>query len=294
MHNAVKFSSVYHFADDTNLVYHHKNPKLLRKHMNDDLHSLFNWLCANRLSLNVSKTEFIIFRPPKGKLLNRVTLSLNGTKIFESTKIKYLGVILDNKLTWEHHIFELRKKLNRAIGMLYKLRRIKCNKRILLSLYFSIFQSHLTYGICVWGNADSSLIQKIFLCQKRAIRIVAGLEYQASTKTAFSELKLLKIEDLFKYNLASLMWDHDHGSLPSCFSNLFQNISDIHHYETRSSAAHKLSENVIIHTKSHGESMLKFQGPKTLNELKNHSFYNLSKTKKCFQARYKKCLLSFY
>ena len=51
MHNAVKFSSVYHFADDTNLVYHHKNPKLLRKHMNDDLHSLFNWLCANRPEL---------------------------------------------------------------------------------------------------------------------------------------------------------------------------------------------------------------------------------------------------
>ena len=148
--------------------------------------------------------------------------------------------------------------------MLYKLRRIKCNKRILLSLYFAIFQSHLTYGICVWGNADSSLIQKIILCQKRAIRIVAGLEFQASTKTAFSELKLLKIGDLFKFNLASLMWDHDHGSLPYCFSNLFQNISDIHHYETRSSAAHKLSENVTIHTKSHGESMLKFQGPKLL------------------------------
>ena len=294
MHKAVKFSSVFHFADDTNLVYHHKNPKLLRKHMNKDLQSLFNWLCANRLSLNVSKTEFIIFRPPKGKLLNRVTLSLNGTKLFESTKIKYLGVILDNKLTWKHHIFELRKKLNRAVGMLYKLRRIKCNKRILLSLYFSIFQSHLTYGICVWGNADSSLLQKIYLCQKRAIRNVAGLEFQASTKMVFGELKLLKLGDLFKFNLASVMWDHDHGSLPSCFSSLFKNISDIHHYETRSSAAHKLSENIIIHTKSHGESMLQFQGPKTLNELKSHSFYNFSKSKKGFQARYKKFLFSFY
>ena len=178
--------------------------------------------------------------------------------------------------------------------MLYKLRRIKCNKRILLSLYFSIFQSHLNFGICVWGNADISLLQKIFLCQKRAIRIVAGLEFQASTKTAFRELKLLRTEDLFKYNIANVMWEHDHGSLPSCFSKLFQNISDIHHFETRSSAAQKLSENVIIHTKSHGESMLKFQGPKTLNELKNHSFYNLSKTKKGFQARYKKFLLSLY
>ena len=178
--------------------------------------------------------------------------------------------------------------------MLYKLCRIKCNKRILLSLYFSIFQSHLTYGMCVWGNADFSLLQKLFLCQKRAIRIVADLEYRASTNKAFGELKLLKIDDLFKYNIAGVMWDHDHGILPTCFSNFFKNISDIHSYQSRSSAAHKLSENVIIHTKSHGESMLKFQGPKTLNELKNYSFYNLSKTKKRFQARYKEFLLDFY
>ena len=139
MHQAVKFSTVYHFADDTNLLYHHKNPKLLRKHMNADLKLLFNWLCANRLSLNVSKTEFVIFKPPKTRLHNRVTLTLNRTTIFESTKIKYLGVILDNKLSWKHHIVELSKNLNRAVGLLYKLRRIKCNKHILLSLYFQFF-----------------------------------------------------------------------------------------------------------------------------------------------------------
>ena len=292
MHRAVNFSTVYHFADDTNLVYHHKNPKLLRKHMNKDLSSLFTWLCANRLSLNVSKTEFIIFRPPKTKLPDRVTLSLNGVKIFESPKIKYLGVILDNKLSWKFHIFELRKKLNRAIGMLYKLRRIKCNKRILLSLYFSIFQSHLTYGICVWGSAESSLLDKIFLCQKRAIRIVAGLEFLAPTNDAFCDLKILPIGDLFKYNLAGVMWDHDHGSLPSCLSRFFHNVSDIHSYNTRSSSANFLSENVIIHTKSHGECLLKFIGPKILNDLKSHIFYTSSKTKKIFQARYKEFLLS--
>ena len=293
MHKAVKFSSVFHFADDTNLVYHNKNPKLLRKHMNADLRNLYSWLCANRLSLNVSKTEFIIFRPPKAKLLNRITLSLNGTKIFESTKIRYLGVILDNKLAWNHHIIELRKKLNRGIGILYKLNRIKCNKRILLSLYFSIFQSHLTYGICVWGNSDYSQLNKIFLCQKRAIRIVAGLDFKSPTNEAFKDLGILKLEDIFKYSISVVMWDQDHALLPACFSDFFKNIRDIHNHETRSYTAHKLSENVIVHTKSHGESMLKFQGPKILNELKNHTFYS-SKTKKGFLKKYKNYMLSLY
>ena len=67
--------------------------------MNDDLKLLFIWLCANRLSLNVAKTEFIIFKPPRKQLRFRITLRLNGKRLFESCKIKYLGLILDDKLT---------------------------------------------------------------------------------------------------------------------------------------------------------------------------------------------------
>ena len=59
--------------------------------MNDEIKLLYDWLCANKLSLNVGKTEFIIFRPPRIKLENRVVLKLNGKNIYEYRKIKYLG-----------------------------------------------------------------------------------------------------------------------------------------------------------------------------------------------------------
>ena len=108
-------------------------PKTLRKEVNDDLNNLFVWLCSNRLSLNVAKTEFIIFRPPRKNFSERITLKLNGGTIFESPKVKYLGIILDSRLTWKHHIFELGKKLNRAVGMLYKMRNMNCDQRILIS-----------------------------------------------------------------------------------------------------------------------------------------------------------------
>ena len=65
MNKAINNSTVYHFANDTNLLYSHKNPNTLKRIMNKDLKSLYEWLCANRLSLNVGKTEFMIFRPPK-------------------------------------------------------------------------------------------------------------------------------------------------------------------------------------------------------------------------------------
>ena len=75
--------------------------------MNEELKLIFEWLCANRLSLNVSKTEFIIFKPPRKHLDQRITLKLNGTTLFESKKIRYLGIIMDDRLTWKFHIFEL-------------------------------------------------------------------------------------------------------------------------------------------------------------------------------------------
>ena len=94
----------------------------MEKILNQELKSVFEWLCANRLSINVTKTEFIIFKPPKRPLSQRIVLKLNGKKSFESLKIKYLGIILDPFLRWNHHINELTKKLNRAIGVIYKIR----------------------------------------------------------------------------------------------------------------------------------------------------------------------------
>ena len=157
MHNAVKHSIVHHFADDTNLLCSDRNPSMLRKKMNEDLKLIFEWLCANRLSLNVSKTEFIIFKPPRKHLEQRITLKLNGATLFESKKIKYLGIIMDDRLTWKFHIFELRKKINKAVRMIYKIQKL-CPQRVKMSLYYSLIYSHLCYGVCVWGTADDIYI----------------------------------------------------------------------------------------------------------------------------------------
>ena len=122
MNQAVKSSIIHHFGVDTNLLFSSKYPTEITKILNNELKLLFGWLCSNRLSLNVTKTEFIVFRPPKRPLNHRIVLKLNGMKIYESPKIKYLGVILDSQLRWNHHINELTKKLNRAIGMIFKIR----------------------------------------------------------------------------------------------------------------------------------------------------------------------------
>ena len=110
MHRAMEFSTIYHFADGTNLLYPCKSFKVLRKSLNKDLALLYEWLRANRVSLNA---EFIVFRPLCHKANHeRLILKLHHSKLFESSKIKYLGLILDNKHSWKWHIAELSKRLS--------------------------------------------------------------------------------------------------------------------------------------------------------------------------------------
>ena len=193
MNKAIKNSSVYHFADDTNLLYSHKNAKTLKKNMNKDLNTLSEWLCANRLSLNVGKTEFMIFRPPKKNLNERIILTLNRTKIYESTKIKYLGLILDSRLSWKEHTSELSKKLNRSVGMLYKTRHF-CPTIVLKSLYYSIFHSHVSFGLPVWGHASDTYIDKIVKSQKKAIRAITFSKYCEHSTPLFKKIRNSKIQ----------------------------------------------------------------------------------------------------
>ena len=104
MNLAVKSSKIYNFADDTNLLYSNKSLKILKTSVDKDLAYLYDWLCAHRLSLNARKTEFFIIRTSRKNVDMRIMLKLHHTKLFESSKIKYLRLILDNKLKWKPHI----------------------------------------------------------------------------------------------------------------------------------------------------------------------------------------------
>ena len=293
MSNAVKHSTIHHFADDTNLLCSDKDPAIIRLKLNEDLKLIFEWLCSNRLSLNVSKTEFIIFKPPRKNLKERITLKLNGVTLYESNTIKYLGIIMDDRLTWKHHISELSKKLSKSIGVIYKMRKL-CHQRVQLSLYFSLVHSYLNYGTCVWGNAAENYLNKIRILQKKVIRIISNAEFNDHSSPLFKALKVLKFDDIRKMQFACLMWEFDHGNLPKCFNNYFEKVSDTHKYATRNSTSGKLSENINVNTSRYGFTMLKFQGPKVLNTIKDIAFYKDAKTLPYFRHKYKTFLIDTY
>ena len=124
LHAAIKYSEVHHFAEDTNLLSFNSCVKSINKQVNYDLKNLSNWLKANKISLNVGKTELVLFTSPKKQLVCDLKIKLNGKRHYETDSVKYLGIQIDKRLTWKQHINHVALKLNKANAVLSKLRHV--------------------------------------------------------------------------------------------------------------------------------------------------------------------------
>ena len=165
LNQAMKFCKVHHFADDTNLLCLSNSIKKLNKLVNTDLKHLVNWLNANKISLNVKKTEMVIFKSNQKKFEGDLKIKLCGKRLYPTEGVKYLGVKIDRTLSWQYYVNDLSIKLNRANALLFKMRKY-VGLKILKSIYFAIFDSYLSSCCLVWAQ-NRSTIQRILILQKK-------------------------------------------------------------------------------------------------------------------------------
>ena len=166
---AIKFRKIHQFADDINLLCLGSSIKKLSKLVNADLKRLVNWLNANKISLNVKKTEIVIFKSKQKKFEGDLKIELSGKRLHPTESVKYLGVKIDTNLSWQYHVNDLSVKLNRANAVLFKMRKyVSC--KILRSIYLAIFDSYL-YCCLVWAQ-NCSTIQRIVILQKRLLELL--------------------------------------------------------------------------------------------------------------------------
>ena len=170
LHKCSSVLDFHLFADDTNIFLQDQNLRSLELKFNEELDKVNQWLQSNRLSLNIDKTNFVIFHPPQRKP-QPVSLKISGRPVEQMTYVKYLGLIIDCNLNWKKHAHEMSKKISRGIGILSKLRHFVTND-ILTQLYYSLVYPFLTYGIIVWGNTYTTTLKPIVILQKKAVRII--------------------------------------------------------------------------------------------------------------------------
>ena len=131
----------------------------------------------NELSLNIKKSNYVIFCPSQKKFNMEISIkmynnSANGFCCLERKDfVKFLGILIDWNLKWKHHIDFISLKISRTIGILARLRYFVPTETLLM-IYRSLIMPYLSYGICVWGRAPKSYISKLLVLQKRALRLI--------------------------------------------------------------------------------------------------------------------------
>jgi hypothetical protein len=167
------------FADDSNLFASGPNLRDLQQEFNDKLPKLSEWFRANRLSLNIAKTHVMIFSPENDPNLS-ATILIDGITLNIVKKTKFLGVILDNRLSWKDHALYVAQKIAKSIGILSIARQILTSKT-LLQLYYCFIYSYITYCNLAWGNAPDSTLWPVLRIQKLSIRLIANISRRSSS-----------------------------------------------------------------------------------------------------------------
>ena len=232
---ALKF---VHFADDTtlfqNVAFFSGGESTLtqsqvERRINVELKTVYDWLCVNKLSLNVSKTRCLVFKNPKYPTVCKpYEFEINNEKIKCVSEFNFLGIMLDEFLSWTPHTKKVTSKISRTLGVIKRVRKF-LPFHALENIYNALVVPHLNYGLKVWGT-NLAAVSKI---QKRAIRIITSSKFFAHTGPLFKRNHILKVEDMYKLQCLKLYYKIQKGTVPQYLSALTVHNRDIHGHNTR-------------------------------------------------------------
>lgn len=224
------------FADDTSMLLSARNPVELQDKINSILLSYQDWCHSNTLILNIGKTECVYFsqrRSPPENLIKEIP-----TENF-STTVKFLGTVIDNSLCWEEQITHTCKKIKNAYFALRQLKGV-FNIKSLLNVYYALAYSHLSYNIVAWGAASS--INRVFILQKRLIRLLFDIAPRDSCRPYFKNNRILTIHSIYILNTIKFVKKN---------LNMFETNADNHSYNTRQGHLLKINNhNTTLYKKS--------------------------------------------
>ena len=200
---ASKKLTFYLFADDTNIYYESEDLSNLIKIVNRELRLVKKWL---KKSLNIEKTNYIIFHSSSVNISSTVDIEIRKKRIKRVESVKFSGLFLEEHLNWKCYLNELSKKLARTCGIFFKIRNL-FPPNVLICLYNALFLSFVQYGIIVWGQTYESHINPIFKLQEKAVRAISFQPRMSPARPIFNDLKLLKLREIFELRLLTFVFD---------------------------------------------------------------------------------------
>ena len=157
------------FADDSLLFLNGKSLEEVQNTLNEELPKIEKWFLSNKLTINATKTEYMI----NGRLQsqNPLDIILNNTYLNRSSSVRYLGVFIDDKLNCKTHVESLEKKISTACALVCKL-RYYVDQTCLLKYYYAHVYSHLQYAILAWGSVNKTTLNKLNVLHRHVVRLM--------------------------------------------------------------------------------------------------------------------------
>ena len=262
MNDIVKTSKLLYYclyADDTSLTYSHENVHELIAIFNRELDKINKWFKLNHLSLNVNKSNYILFhRKLKVIPQNLTPLFINNEPVLRVEYTKFLGVFIDQELKFKAHVSHVCRKISKFTPIIYKIR--KClNEKNLISIYHALVYPNLCYCISVWGSSYKNTLKPLVTTQKRILRALIGADRMSPSEIIFESLRLLPVEKINLYMTCIYVYKCLHTNIPHCFS---------YRPATRTLRSTELTLlEVPLVSRTHSQQAISFTGPTIYNNL---------------------------
>ena len=192
------------FADDTNLFSSSNNIRTLCETAKQEMSQINDWFLANKLSLNVEETKYLLFHKfidQENIPLKLPILQLISNITERENCLKFLGVILDEHLTWKKHIQLIENKVSKNVGVFYKASKL-INSKCLQSIYFSSIHPYINYANIAWASTNKTNLKKIFGKQKQVARILFNQDIFTHAR---SLLKTQNALNVYQINLLQVL-----------------------------------------------------------------------------------------
>ena len=222
------------YADDTHLTFAAKTVSNIDSNLNEDLSRVNNWLTANKLTLNTSKTEFMMIgsRQRLNTFDTPPSLEIDGAPVSQVTFTKSLGVYIDQNLSWNVHVNNLCKKIAAGIGVI-KRSRAFVPFDTLQYMYSSLVQPHFDYCSEIWGCCNKTLSTKLQKLQNRAARILLRASYDTNSDSLIDKLGWRKLDKQRLINKATMVYKSLNGLAPNYLRSKFTYRSNVSSYSLR-------------------------------------------------------------
>ena len=251
--NVSNFLFTILYADDTCVVLGGKSLETLITLMNQELHLLYIWLQSNKLTLNFQKTYYMIFHRARLKLQSStINLQMGDCNLNKANNLKYLGVIIDDTISWVHHITYIKNKISKGIGIMSKASKY-LKRKSLLTLYYSYIYPYMIYCIEAWGNASNCHLDQLYITQKKIIRLISFTNYDIPSAVTFKNLEILPLNKLVYNRIGIMMYKYSNNLLPPAINDLYVPNNDVHKYSTRQKHLLYVNKsNINVYAKSFG------------------------------------------